>query len=90
MSLFNLNLHELKALVFYCYLNTIMNFFLEVEHVKNIFESWILIFFLFFFKSIINDNTHMDEWVYPIIVENIYHDEVKDFSMLSNILMYCI
>jgi hypothetical protein len=60
-----------------------MDFFLKVDHVKNIFELWILIFFLFVFKSTINDNTHMDEWVYPIIVENIYHDEVKDFPMLS-------
>jgi len=41
------------------------------------------IIFLVFFKSTINDNTHMDEWVYPIIVDNIYHDEVKDFPMLS-------
>ncbi len=39
--------------------------------------------FLVCFKSTIDDNTRMDEWVYPIIVENIYHDEVKDFSMLS-------
>jgi hypothetical protein len=31
----------------------------------------------------INDNTQMDEWVYPIIVENIYHNEVKDFPILS-------
>ncbi len=60
-----------------------MDCFLEVEHVKNIFELWILIFFLFFFLCTIDDNTHMDEWVYPIIVENIYHDEVKDFLMLS-------
>jgi len=60
-----------------------MDFFLKVDHVKNIFELWILIFFLFVFKSTINDNTHMDEWVYPIIVENIYHDEVKDFQILS-------
>jgi hypothetical protein len=60
-----------------------MDFFLKVDHVKNIFELWILNFFLFVFKSTINDNTHMDEWVYPIIVENIYHDEVKDFPMLS-------
>jgi hypothetical protein len=29
---------------------TIMDFFLEVEHVKNIFELWILIFFFFFLK----------------------------------------
>jgi hypothetical protein len=60
-----------------------MDFYLKVDHVKNIFELWILIFFLFVFKSTINDNTHMDEWVYPIIVENIYHDEVKDFQILS-------
>jgi len=25
----------------------------------------------------------MDEWGSPIIFENIYHDEVKDFPMLS-------
>jgi hypothetical protein len=31
----------------------------------------------------IDNNTHMDEWVYPIINANIYHDEVKDFAMLS-------
>jgi hypothetical protein len=60
-----------------------MDFFLEVVHVKNIFESWILIFFSFVFESTIDDNTHMDEWVHPIIVENIYHNEVKDFPMLS-------
>jgi hypothetical protein len=57
-----------------------------VEHVKNIFESWISIFFLFFLKSTI-DNTNMDEWVYPIIVENIYHDEVKDLSMVKDFPM---
>ncbi len=38
--------------------------------------------FLNFFKNIVDDNTRMDEWVYSIIVENIYHDEVKDFPML--------
>jgi hypothetical protein len=64
-----------------------MIFFLEVEHVKNIFELWILIFFLFIFKRTINDNTHMDEWVYPIIVENIYHNEGKDFPMVTNFPM---
>jgi hypothetical protein len=53
-----------------------MDFFLEMEHVKNIFEMWIYI-------STIDDNTHMDEWMYLIIVENIYHDEVKDFPTLS-------
>jgi hypothetical protein len=56
---------------------TKMDFFLEVEHV--IVDSNI---FLVFFYITINDNTHMDECVYPIIVENIYHNEVKDFSML--------
>jgi len=58
--------------------------FLEGEHVKNIFEWWILIIFLLFFSSTIDDNTHMDEWVYPIIVEIIYHDEVKDFLVWKN------
>jgi hypothetical protein len=66
-----------------------MEFFLEVEHVKNTFKLWIWIFFLFF-QSIINDNTHMDEWMYPIIVENIYHDEMKDFSILSNIYFHVL
>jgi hypothetical protein len=28
-----------------------MDSFLEVEHVKNIFELWILIFFLFVLKA---------------------------------------
>ncbi len=32
-----------------------------------------------------NNNTHMDEWVYPIIVENIYHNEVKDFPIVVKI-----
>jgi hypothetical protein len=33
----------------------------------------------------------MDECAYPIIVENIYLDEMKDFSMLSiYILMYYV
>jgi hypothetical protein len=68
------------------YIYIVMDFFLEVEHVKNIFKLWIWIFF--FFLSTINDNTHMDEWAYPIIVENIYHDEMKGFSMLSNIYIY--
>ncbi len=27
----------------------------------------------------------MDEWVYPIIVENIYHNEVKDFPIVVKI-----
>jgi hypothetical protein len=67
-----------------------MDFFLEVEHVKNIFELWILIFFLFVFTSTIDDNKHMDEWMYLIIVENIYHDEVKDFPMSSKKFMYYI
>jgi hypothetical protein len=58
-----------------------------VEHVKNIFESWTLLFFLFLKKSIIDDNTHIDEWVYPIIVENIYHNEVKDFPMVKGFPM---
>ncbi len=62
-------------------------FFFEVEHVKNIFESWTLLFFLFLKKSIIDDNTHIDEWVYPIIVENIYHNEVKDFPMVKGFPM---
>jgi hypothetical protein len=57
-----------------------------MEHVKNIFELWILIFLLLFFKSTINDNTHMDEWVHPIIAKNIYHNEVKDFSIVSKYL----
>jgi hypothetical protein len=39
--------------------------------------------FLFVFQSTINDNIHMDEWLYPIIVEKDYHDEVKDFLVLS-------
>jgi hypothetical protein len=30
-----------------------------------------------------NNATRVDEWVYLIIVENIYHDEVKDFPMSS-------
>jgi hypothetical protein len=59
-----------------------MDIFLEVEHVKIFFESWILFCFLFF-KTKIDDNTHMDEWMYPIIFDNIYHKEVKDFPMLS-------
>jgi hypothetical protein len=42
-------------------------------------------FFVLKKKSTIDDNTHMDEWVYPIVVENIYHDEAKDFPMLSKI-----
>jgi hypothetical protein len=25
----------------------------------------------------------MDEWMYPIIVENIYHDEVKDSNVVK-------
>ncbi len=61
-----------------------MDFFLKVDHQKNILESWILIFPCFFLKAqLMTTHTHMDEWVYPIIVENIYHDEVKDFPMLS-------
>jgi hypothetical protein len=47
-------------------------------------------FFLFFFFGTINDNTHMDEWAYPIIVEYIYHDEMIDFSMLSNIYIHVL
>jgi hypothetical protein len=64
-----------------------MDFFLKVEHVNNIFESWIFRKFLFFLKNTINDNTCMDEWVYPIIIENIYHDEAKNFPMLSKCIM---
>jgi hypothetical protein len=60
-----------------------MDFFLKLEHVKNIFESWILVIIIIILKSTIDDNTHMDEWMYSIVVENIYHDEVKDFPMLS-------
>ncbi len=54
-----------------------------MEHVNKVFELWNLIIFHVFLKNTINDNTHMDEWLYPIIVENIYHDEVKDFLRLS-------
>jgi hypothetical protein len=43
--------------------------------------------FLVFFKNTINDNTHMDEWVYPIIVKYIYHNEVKDFPMVKGFPM---
>jgi hypothetical protein len=32
----------------------------------------------------------MDEWAYPIIVEYIYHDEMIDFSMLSNIYIHVL
>ncbi len=42
------------------------------------------------FLCSINDNTRMEEWVYPIIVENIYHDEMEDFSMLSNIYIHVL
>jgi hypothetical protein len=42
------------------------------------------LYILFYFiERIINDNTNMVEWVYPIIVENIYHDEVKDFLITT-------
>ncbi len=30
----------------------------------------------------------MDEWAYSIIVESSYHDEINDFSMMSNIYIY--
>jgi hypothetical protein len=58
MSLFNLIFVGTKSFGFLFLLKkekknfyTIMEFFLEVEHVKNIFELWILIFFLFVLKA---------------------------------------
>jgi hypothetical protein len=53
MSLFNLTFVGTKSfgVLFLFFLNnkfyTIMDFFLEMKHVNNIFESWILIFLLF-------------------------------------------